>query len=461
MKLVLGTLFLGVLTFHEVSTRQIIYGNPQRHLLEDVLKRLSNNRGEKFFDDNNTNDINLLPNENDWLKQITPEKRGCMYLIGESCSNGRVPGAGADSDWIRNGGNVPGKRTWKLFNFHNLPIHSQILSGKRCVNLLDESCSNGGASGAGDDSDWINGGNSPGKRSLNVLDDHNVPFIPHNNRITPGKRCVNLLDESCSNGGASGAGDDSDWINGGNSPGKRSLNVLDDHNVPFVPHNNRITPGKRCVNLLDESCSNGGASGAGDDSDWINGGNSPGKRSLNVLDDHNVPFVPHNNRITPGKRCVNLLDESCSNGGASGAGDDSDWINGGNSPGKRSLNVLDDHNVPFVPHNNRITPGKRCVNLLDESCSNGGASGAGDDSDWINGGNSPGKRNLNVLDDHNVPFVPHNNRITPGKRCVNLLDESCSNGGASGAGDDSDWINGGNSPGKRSLNLLTNYNGNN
>ncbi|XP_050519162.1 uncharacterized protein LOC126893229 isoform X4 [Diabrotica virgifera virgifera] len=442
MKLVLGTLFLGVLIFNKASPRQISYGKLER--LQDALKRFS------------INDINLLPNENDRLKQTTPEKRGCMYLIGESCSNGRVPGAGADSDWIRNGGNVPGKRTWKLFDFHNLPI----LSGKRCVNLLDESCSNGGASGAGDDSDWINGGNSPGKRSLNVMDDHNVPFVPYSGRITPGKRCVNLLDESCSNGGASGAGDDSDWINGGNSPGKRSLNVMDDHNVPFVPYSGRITPGKRCVNLLDESCSNGGASGAGDDSDWINGGNSPGKRSLNVMDDHNVPFVPYSGRITPGKRCVNLLDESCSNGGASGAGDDSDWINGGNSPGKRSLNVMDDHNVPFVPYSGRITPGKRCVNLLDESCSNGGASGAGDDSDWINGGNSPGKRSLNVMDDHNVPFVPYSGRITPGKRCVNLLDESCSNGGASGAGDDSDWINGGNSPGKRSLDVLSNYNGN-
>lgn len=36
----------------------------------------------------------------------------------------------------------------------------------------------------------------------------------------PGKRCANLFDESCINGGIPGAPGDDEWLNGG-SPGKK------------------------------------------------------------------------------------------------------------------------------------------------------------------------------------------------------------------------------------------------
>ena len=35
-------------------------------------------------------------------------------------------------------------------------------------------------------------------------------------------------------------------------------------------------------------------------------------------------------------KCINLADDSCTNGGLPGAGKDSDFLGGGNSPGKRS-----------------------------------------------------------------------------------------------------------------------------
>lgn len=76
----------------------------------------------------------------------------------------------------------------------------------------------------------------------------------------------------------------------------------------------------------------------------------------------------HRMHLSNAKRCANLFDEGCSNGGIPGTGSDSDWINGGSSPGKR------------------------CTNLYDEGCSNGGIPGSGSDNDWINGGNSPGRR---------------------------------------------------------------------
>lgn len=77
--------------------------------------------------------------------------------------------------------------------FHS--IH--LVSAKRCANLFDEGCSNGGIPGSGSDSDWINGGGSPGKR------------------------CTNLFDEGCSNSGIPGSSSDLDWISGGGSPGRR------------------------------------------------------------------------------------------------------------------------------------------------------------------------------------------------------------------------------------------------
>ncbi|KAH0819268.1 hypothetical protein GEV33_003519 [Tenebrio molitor] len=66
-------------------------------------------------------------------------------------------------------------------------FHRLHLASKRCVNTVDESCINGGGNDAGNDEDFLNGGD------------------------TPGKRCANLYDESCSNGGINGAGADDDW----------------------------------------------------------------------------------------------------------------------------------------------------------------------------------------------------------------------------------------------------------
>jgi hypothetical protein len=76
-------------------------------------------------------------------------------------------------------------------------FHRLHLASKRCVNTVDESCINGGGNDAGNDEDFLNGGD------------------------TPGKRCANLYDESCSNGGINGAGADDDWLHGGNNPGRR------------------------------------------------------------------------------------------------------------------------------------------------------------------------------------------------------------------------------------------------
>ncbi|XP_066247060.1 uncharacterized protein [Euwallacea similis] len=70
---------------------------------------------------------------------------------------------------------------------------------------------------------------------------------------------------------------------------------------------------KRCANFGDDGCASGGIPGAGADSDWIDGG------------------------FTPGKRCANFGDDGCGSGGIPGAGADSDWIDGGFTPGKRSL----------------------------------------------------------------------------------------------------------------------------
>lgn len=38
--------------------------------------------------------------------------------------------------------------------------------GKRCANLFDDSCSNGGLVGSVDDESWLSGGSTPGKRAL-------------------------------------------------------------------------------------------------------------------------------------------------------------------------------------------------------------------------------------------------------------------------------------------------------
>ncbi|KAF2884834.1 hypothetical protein ILUMI_21311 [Ignelater luminosus] len=106
---------------------------------------------------------------------------------------------------------------------------------KRCANMFDEGCINGGVGGAGRDEEWIK---DPGN--------------------TPGKRCANMFDEGCINGGIGGSGRDEEWIK---DPGN--------------------TPGKRCANMFDEGCINEGIGGAGSDEEWIkNPGNTPGKRNL-------------------------------------------------------------------------------------------------------------------------------------------------------------------------------------
>lgn len=47
----------------------------------------------------------------------------------------------------------------------NLPVAGSSL-GKRsaCANTFDESCLNGGVSSGGADEDWLNSGNTPGRR---------------------------------------------------------------------------------------------------------------------------------------------------------------------------------------------------------------------------------------------------------------------------------------------------------
>ncbi|XP_057655473.1 uncharacterized protein LOC130893405 [Diorhabda carinulata] len=397
----LGALLLVAFLVQEATLRQIPqnkYEVEKKGLKEFIdfltTKTTNSKRESNFFDDRTNKDISFLTSDTEWLKKT-------KY--------------------------TPGKKSLRLnlMDDHNIPldhgfINGMLTPGKRCVNLLDESCSNAGVPNAEGDS------------------------------FTSFKRCANLLDESCSNGYVPGTGDDSDWINGGNSPGKRSWNSVDDHNGPIIGGGSRNSHSRRCANLLDESCSNGYVPGTGDDSDWINGGNSPGKRSWNSVDDHNGPIIGGGSRNSHSRRCANLLDESCSNGYVPGTGDDSDWINGGNSPGKRSWNSVDDHNGPIIGGGSRNSHSRRCANLLDESCSNGYVPGTGDDSDWINGGNSPGKRSWNSVNDHNRSDND-DEEVTSNKRCANLLDESCNNGYVPGASDDSDWINGGNSPGKREL----------
>lgn len=135
---------------------------------------------------------------------------------------------------------------------------------RRCANLFDESCANGGLIGANQDDDYLN-----------------------NNAV--GKRCANLFDESCINGGLLEAGQDDRFL-ASNGVGRRGL-------MDYFPRlgrrdgdrdmmlkslaeffrRARSAKGKRCANLFDESCVNGGLPGANEDDDWLSGG-SPGKR---------------------------------------------------------------------------------------------------------------------------------------------------------------------------------------
>lgn len=135
---------------------------------------------------------------------------------------------------------------------------------KRCANLFDESCANGGLVGANRDDDWLTG-----------------------NGV--GKRCANLFDESCANGGLVGANTDDDYL-GGNAVGRRNVPHFfsrfgrgnEQQEKIFKSLANffnraHIATVKRCANLFDESCVNGGLPGASGDDDWLTGG-SPGKR---------------------------------------------------------------------------------------------------------------------------------------------------------------------------------------
>ncbi|KAJ8923710.1 hypothetical protein NQ315_010291, partial [Exocentrus adspersus] len=212
----------------------------------------------------------------------------CAYLLDEACNNGGIPGAGSDNDWL-NQGFTPGKRDLNRLGGNWL---TNTYPGKRCVNTMDESCSNGGIPGAGSDNDWLGGGFTPGKRCANVMDEScgngGIPGSGSDRDwldggFTPGKRCANVMDESCSNGGIPGSGSDKDWLEGG------------------------FTPGKRCANVMDESCGNGGIPGSGSDRDWLDGGFTPGKRSINLKEAEGVP----------------------------GAGNDRDWLHGDNTPGRR------------------------------------------------------------------------------------------------------------------------------
>ncbi|CAF4920105.1 unnamed protein product [Pieris macdunnoughi] len=68
----------------------------------------------------------------------------CVNVWDDGCTNGQLPGAGDDDDYL-NGGFNP---------------------GKRCINMWDEGCVNGQLQGSGGDDDYLNGGFNPGKRSL-------------------------------------------------------------------------------------------------------------------------------------------------------------------------------------------------------------------------------------------------------------------------------------------------------
>ncbi|KAF5281333.1 hypothetical protein FQR65_LT02964 [Abscondita terminalis] len=139
------------------------------------------------------------------------------------------------------------------------------------------------------------------------------------------------------------------------------------------------------------------------------------------------------------KRCANLFDESCINDGIVGSGPDEEWMNGGGTPGKREL----------FSNFRKMYP-QRCANLFDESCINGGLVGGSNDETWLNNpGWNPGKRSLRDRKFLNILMSKLRGHSVPGKRCANLRDESCDNEGIIGSGTDEEWLNGGGGPGRR------------
>ncbi|XP_049784394.1 uncharacterized protein LOC126187384 [Schistocerca cancellata] len=146
---------------------------------------------------------------------------------------------------------------------------AEVHRAKRCANLWDDSCLND-VSGASDDGDYFGSGNSPGKRWAPQEVRH---LLEQMGRQAAAKRCANLWDDSCANGGFIGASEDGQYFGSGNSPGKRSLS----QQLRRLQLLRARAGSKRCANLWDDSCANGGVDGASDDGHYFDSDQSPGK----------------------------------------------------------------------------------------------------------------------------------------------------------------------------------------
>lgn len=94
-----------------------------------------------------------------------------------------------------------------------------------CGNLYDESCYNSGIVGSGNMEDILNKENeyNPGKRSRSYPDARDYRSLSNffkKMHMVATKRCANLFDESCMNGGLPGANRDEEWLNN-QSPGRK------------------------------------------------------------------------------------------------------------------------------------------------------------------------------------------------------------------------------------------------
>lgn len=89
-------------------------------------------------------------------------------------------------------------------------------------NLFEESCYNSGMLGeGGHEADLALDNNyNPGKRSNPTVEGRVLRSLLRKMHMVANKRCANLFDESCLNGGLPGANRDEEWLNN-QSPGRK------------------------------------------------------------------------------------------------------------------------------------------------------------------------------------------------------------------------------------------------
>ncbi|KAF5303767.1 hypothetical protein FQA39_LY09840 [Lamprigera yunnana] len=140
----------------------IIMGFRSHYICEGAVKRCINGLEESCAIERDW----IISDENRQIINPKPKIYQQKCASDESCINSDLLGGSTDKNWLSNEMQTFEKRRQekKILKLLATILKGKSIPGKRCANLFDDYCNNGGLIGGGSDEEHLNNPSGPGRR---------------------------------------------------------------------------------------------------------------------------------------------------------------------------------------------------------------------------------------------------------------------------------------------------------